>query len=340
MGYADRRICRKSKVNACVMRNFLILALGLICSLNISAVDRVYYHDLILPKDSIKLVEIDSLSKSYLLEVRAALARNSEKAGVSKQKWGIVWNYISNMNYNYAIVQFGNSDFGDFLDKRYAEVSVGVITDGRDSLIYKKQFDKGLNMSVGENSFLLERENNIIKLFIGDKEYQYITSIHDNSIKGGCGIITTENLNITTLATESQTDTSKLLRTDWNIDTLDTYFSTSTDPIEGYWQYLDRDVDDTKARMGGRYRLAFVKDDNGYILIYISGAVTNADNWKCGMIKGRLNTTIFIDHYDLIWYDSMIEPIMQDAHADIKDNSIISLQFPLYKSTLRLSKER
>lgn len=80
-----------------------------------------------------------------------------------------------------------------------------------------------------------------------------------------------------------------------------------------------------------------VKDD--YLIIYLSGAETNSSNWKEGMIKGRLKATIFQNHYDLEWYDSLFELIDVDAYASI-NNSILTLEFPLYKAKVRFFKQR
>ena len=74
------------------------------------------------------------------------------------------------------------------------------------------------------------------------------------------------------------------------------------------------------------------------MLIYLSGAQINQINWVEGMIKGRLRPTIFQNHYDLIWYDSMFDIIDTDAYATIVD-SILTLEFPLYKTQIRFYKE-
>jgi hypothetical protein len=107
---------------------------------------------------------------------------------------------------------------------------------------------------------------------------------------------------------------------------------------EGFWSYLDRNNDAKYAIVGGRYRIALVKDNDDYLLIYLSGAQTNQINWAEGMIKGRLRPTIFHNHYDLIWYDSMFDIIDTDAYATIVD-SILTLEFPLYKTQIRFYKE-
>ena len=56
------------------------------------------------------------------------------------------------------------------------------------------------------------------------------------------------------------------------------------------------------------------------------------------MLKGRLKPTIFLDHYDLEWVDSTFERMNRDIHAQLTDGAILSLSFPLLKTTVRFSK--
>ncbi len=56
------------------------------------------------------------------------------------------------------------------------------------------------------------------------------------------------------------------------------------------------------------------------------------------MLKGRLKPTIFVGHYDLEWIDSTFAPIDRDIHATITDGAILTLSFPLLKTTLRFSR--
>lgn len=53
------------------------------------------------------------------------------------------------------------------------------------------------------------------------------------------------------------------------------------------------------------------------------------------MIKGRLKAMPFAAHWDLLWYDSDMRLISRDINASMEQNSILSLNFPLMKSTIR-----
>ncbi len=112
--------------------------------------------------------------------------------------------------------------------------------------------------------------------------------------------------------------------------------------VEGIWEYFDRDTDDARARIGGRYRLGIVRSDDAdsYLIIYLGGAVVNGARWTEGMIKGRLIPTAFKDQYQLLWYDSAFDEVEADvdAYAALENSSLLSLSFPLYNTQFRLAR--
>lgn len=44
------------------------------------------------------------------------------------------------------------------------------------------------------------------------------------------------------------------------------------------------------------------------------------------------------DPYDLTWIDATMEPIDEDAYATIENGIILTLNFPIFKSQMRLAK--
>ena len=139
---------------------------------------------------------------------------------------------------------------------------------------------------------------------------------------------------VLTIDNERQVANSTL----WTVEALDEYFAESADPAEGYWKYLDRDMQDDWLRLGGRYTLAVVRADDGYDLIYIDGAQVKKTMWQTGMLKGHMTKTIFSGNYDLTWIDATMEPIEKDAQANIENGVILTLSFPVYKSQVRFAK--
>ena len=126
--------------------------------------------------------------------------------------------------------------------------------------------------------------------------------------------------------------------TGWTRDALDAYFEQSADPVEGYWKYLDRDMEEEWLRLGGRYTLAVVRADDGYDLIYVEGAQVKKSQWQWGMLKGHITKTQFTGNYDLTWIDATMEPIDKDSYATVENGVILTLNFPEYKSQVRFAK--
>lgn len=301
--------------------------------------DYRYFDDAKLNHDGEFLVEVDTTSESLVLEVRAALHKNDERAGYSRASWALVWGYVSRENHYYARVRCGNTDFGDFTDKRFAEISVGRLINGTDSVMARKRLYKGVDMDRGYNSMLMECNRTRTRIFAGSGELVNVASLPgQDNIGSCCGVVSSDSLEISSVVVETVPDRLLPLRSSWEKDSLDRYLSLSADNIEGYWTYLDRDNDEKRARLGGRYSLAVVKEGDGYTILYISGADVNKGKWRECMVKGRLKPTIFENHFDLVWYDSMMLPIETDIHADIIDGAILSLDFPLYHTKIRFSK--
>lgn len=115
------------------------------------------------------------------------------------------------------------------------------------------------------------------------------------------------------------------------------YLAASQDVHEGFWEYLDRDVDMTKAMMGAEYRIATVADGcGGYDIVFLSGDAAGNVAFRPMDIKGHLAPTQFIEHYDLQWVAASGAMLNADTSADMEQGgAILRLSFPLLKSTLR-----
>ncbi len=324
-------------------RRVVIFALlAMISSMLSYAEDYRYISDAKLTMtDRTYLVDVDTTAISLSLEARVALNKNDERVGYSKTSWSLVWNYVSPTDYYYATFRCGNTDFGDFLDTRFVEIKAGRFLDGNDSVIATKRLTEGVDVNKGYNSFLMDWSNGKIRIFVGSRELKHVVTIPmASAVNGRCGVMSLDSINISSMVVETKPDRKLPLLTTWTGKMLDDYFSRSSDKMEGYWIYLDRDNDEKLSRLGGRYTLATVRDGDGYLILYVSGAKVNNSAWQEGMIKGRLKSTIFVNHYDLEWFDSQMLIIDKDVHADVIDDAILSLEFPLYKTNIRFSKRR
>jgi len=123
-----------------------------------------------------------------------------------------------------------------------------------------------------------------------------------------------------------------------NRDVRDSYFSRSTDPIEGYWEVYDRTLEDDKLRMGGNYSLVIAGAGKDYAMLYMAGAKKNPDKWQEGMVKGKLIATAHKNIYDVDWIDPAGVLIEGEIKAQYTHPDLLTLNFIDHASTLRLRK--
>ena len=314
------------------------LLLMIVNPINISA-EYFNIKDIIIPADSIYLKKQGSSISNISIQARFAVAQNKERNGDSKAKSRIVWNYQSQQNYCFVELYWRNTNYGDILDERQAIIRIGKRTNDKDSIITTKIFDKKVNLSTGYNTIVVEGNEEKFKIYVGSERLYPIGEIIErSSLIGSCGIASTVKTKMLKFIVETTPNIKNSLRTSFNESNLKIRFQNNQQLNEGFWSYLDKNNDASFAIIGGRYRFALVKDNDDYLLVYLSGAQTNQKNWENGMIKGRLKPTIFQNHYDLIWYDSMFEVIDMDAYVII-DNSILTIEFPIYKTQIRFFKE-
>lgn len=120
---------------------------------------------------------------------------------------------------------------------------------------------------------------------------------------------------------------------------LEDYLKSSRDHMEGIVRILDRSLEESLLRTGGDYRLAIVRAEDGYDLIYLGGAVINADYWTPGMIKGHLSPSGIKGVWNVEWIDAMHRPMSHELKAQRDENGTITIQFPYQNSQIRLHPE-
>ena len=132
-------------------------------------------------------------------------------------------------------------------------------------------------------------------------------------------------------------DRRLLAQTPWSDhDLLEEYLADSQDPLEGYWQILDRTVDDSLMRPGGDYRLAMVRALDGYDLIYLSGSVVNSSAWHSGMVKAHLSPSGIGGVWNVEWYDAMLRPLSHEVKARMESGPVLTVMFPWHGAQLRV----
>ncbi len=102
------------------------------------------------------------------------------------------------------------------------------------------------------------------------------------------------------------------------------------DAMEGVWEYLDRDIDAARARLGQKYTLFCVRTDTGYDLLTLDGVDGSP------VVKGKLVQTAFEEHYDLRWLstDGYIADTEASAAVAV-EGEVLELNFPNLGSRLR-----
>jgi len=283
---------------------------------------------------------IDTLSLELAIEARAAIdfGRNSPQR--SRAYWGIAWNCRNDgASFDYVTMRLKNTDFGNITDFRAAEIEYGHHQCGVDSVIKVASIEKAHNLRGGDNTIAVEWFDGRMRVFSGEKLPVQVFDIEGELPKeDGCKVFSTGNMMLRTLVVESKNDMAKHLASGYNPDDLMWRFKKTTDPIEGTWTYLDRVTDDTRARLGGIYTLSIVRDGDCYLMLYRSGARVNSGKWTPMMIKGRLTDTPFMGHFNLKWYDAMMEPVDDECSASIDSEGILTISFPVHKTVIRFYK--
>lgn len=266
-----------------------------------------------------------------------------EKTTVTQTEWGLVFNMDEEGNYCAVVLSCDNSaPFDDITDQRTMRVALIQREENVKTTLAETSLTKGVSLEDDFNTLCVDVDERGVRVSIGKDELQQVleasvsrpmSEIQVGYLVGPGACVAIERA-VLTLENDNQVIASTL----WTLDALDEYLATSTDPVEGYWKYLDRDMQDEWLRLGGRYTLAVVRADNGYDLIYIDGAQVKKSQWQPGMIKGHINKTIFSGNYDLSWTDATMEPIDNDAYATIENGVILTLNFPTYKSQVRFAK--
>ena len=294
-------------------------------------------------------------SSSYRYQLRLANLNNKqgktksvkdpmsgEKTTLTSTRWGLVFNYDETGGYCAVVLSCENSTpYDDIIDERSMRVSI-VQSDGMEEKeLAWTSLTRGVSLEDDLNTLCVDVDEHSVAVSIGKNDLQQVLEAAVKRPVGmvqvgylvGPGARTAVERAVLTIENERQIAATT---TSWSLEALEEHLS--ADPVEGYWKYLDRDMQDEWLRLGGRYTLAVVRADDGYDLIYIDGAQVKKSLWQAGMIKGHISKTQFTGNYDLRWIDATIEPIDKDAYATIENGVILTLNFPVYKSQVRFAK--
>lgn len=305
-------------------------------------------------------ITIDTMevnSSSYRYQLRLANLNNKqgktmsiknqmtgERTTITSPEWGLIFNYDNNSgNYCAVVLSCDNSTpYDDITDQRTMKVSIVHRTDNETNELAQTHLAKGVSLEDDMNTICVDVDEHHVTVSIGKNELQQVLEASIDRPAGAVsvGYIVGPGARVAIERAVLSIDNEKQVnaRIMWTREDLDAYFEQSADPVEGYWTYLDRDMQDEWLRLGGRYTLAIVRGDDGYDLIYIDGAQVKKSQWQCGMLKGHMTKTVFSGNYDLRWIDATMEPIEKDAYTTIENGIILTLNFPVFKSQVRFAK--
>ena len=299
---------------------------------------------------------MEVVSTSYRYQLRLANLNNKQgktmsvkdpmtggRTTITSPRWGLIFNCDESGNYCAVVLSCDNSTpYNDITDHRTMRVALVQRQDGQLTEVAATTIDRGVSLEDELNTLCVDVDEPGVRVSIGRDELQQVLeaavarpvgAVQVGYLVGPGARVAIERA-VLTIDKEGQVATSTL----WTLEALDEYLAVSSDPMEGYWKYLDRDMEEKWLRLGGRYTLAVVRADDGYDLIYLKGAQVKKSLWQPGMLKGHIVKTIFSGNYDLTWIDATMEPIGEDAYATIENGVILTLNFPEYKSQVRLAK--
>jgi hypothetical protein len=299
-------------------------------------------------------MEISSMAYRYQLRManlnnkqgKTMTVKNPLTGGsntITSPEWGLVFNRDRYGNYCAVVLSCDNSSpYNDITDRRTMQVAIIQRTDGETIQLAQTQLTKGVSLEDDLNTVCVDVDERGVTVSIGKNDLEQVLEASVTRPAGdvlvgylvGPGARVAIERAVLTIDNEKQVNTTTL----WTREELDAYLEQSADPVEGYWKYLDRDMQDEWLRLGGRYTLAVVRADDGYDLIYIDGAQVKKSQWQWGMLKGHITKTQFSGNYDLRWIDATMEPIEKDAYATVENGIILTLNFPVFKSQVRFAK--
>lgn len=307
---------------------------------------RTYINDIKQLTDSTLHYPIDPSAAENAIEVRISFPMHKESAGKRHNEASIIWGNTDLTSYFSLDITPILNDTGSAFDTPALDVSVTHHTANQVKTLFSQRITDGIASGRSFNSIAVElQQNGETKIYCGDKYLKLIASLQtENPSPGIWGLQAESNttIEIDDIVIECTPSPTQKTSTSWTPELINHYLADvdQLDSIEGIWIYLDRDTDDRYALLGGRYEVAILKNAHAdsYDIIYLSGAEVNASIWQPGMLKGRLISTQFDDHYDLIWLDSKFNEHTTDIHASMSQEAILELNFTTLKSTLRLAK--
>ena len=249
------------------------------------------------------------------------------------RQWQLMWN-VTDSSYNALSIKRLNSfDDGVYSDK--ARVRLSEMQTGNERVIAEEEVSYsgpllGLRLTVGDG---------LRRVLASDGKPLFRDVPVPATIAEGSRAIlrTPTKANFRVLRAEASHYLDRRNTKFNTISELDDYLAASRDSVEGYWEYLDRNVQAKAVSLGAPYRLATVRNGDAIDVLYLGPVDSPAQAWQPLMVKGRLIPTIFINNYDLEWADNRrLTLYNSETYATLEARcTILTLNFPLFRSSFR-----
>lgn len=255
------------------------------------------------------------------------------------KQWSLLWDYVDEDNYCSATVSRAGADF-DGEDYGYAtKVRLTGIISGEETIM----LDKLVYHQDPECSIRISRDGPVTIISAGDGQMVW-SGVDVPALRGKphSKIILRSNK-----PTEIRTAVSRIRYCVGgpsfrfaDTDELYRYLAESTDSLEGIWEFMERDISNPGVKLGGFYRLAVVKEGDGYTILYLDGKNTYSELWQPLYIKGNLKATRYLDHYDLEWITASRDVKMYGEMWSTVEagGTVIAFHLPLLKAVLKFRK--
>lgn len=297
--------------------------------------------DFLLRRDESRSVAVDPDAAS----LRVSLAADFPKKHLAGRGAEAVLTFMDrdSVPVYVAALSFGEDPASAGFDERALRLTVDSVTPaGSRVRLLDNYLTKDANIAGGVNCLVVDVAEGVASFDTGGNKMTEAGSVAFRTPLSGISLTVSTDMNVRRLEVRQSAAPAKTLMTPWTVETLEKHFALSSDPVEGFWSFLDRDNDPKWAIPGGFYDLAVVKSETApgeYDIIYLGGASVEGRSWHPGMRKGSLTPTIFADHYRLGWIDARFQTDYPECTADLSaSNTILTLSFPLHHSTIRFSR--
>lgn len=319
------------------MKRLLVIILTIFTLASGSANERFSFKDthIEVAADSVFRYDCEHNPRQIDVHLRYALAKSPS----NKSKLVISLTDKMQLSGYSFIINWEEREYDDFDGDRRIVINVKDICNDSITFTRKVANPKDADLYRGEN-YIEMFGNKFSGIDVYFNENIYLGKLPWFDGLATLSLRSSIKTNIKMLRVKGINDNTQELSTNMTYSDIVKIVDNSNDSIVGIYRYLDRENDARLAAPGGKYILAVVPGRQcDYDIIYISGAKIHPAGWKTGMIKGHLHKTIFINHFDLVWYDSTQDKWDEDIYASVTtENQILELNFPLLKTKFRLSK--